>query len=267
MEPIAALPLLRSSPPVDTTPCPASPRVKSVCFKRASNRWSTLLTKTKSRIGYHYGMHTRLGEANYAAFVKYAEAKYKTAYIRAFTPVSGVLCCNGKLDGGGCPKKSISCVDCEGELEKLHLDHTYDAARICKVWSKALPANPKAWDDGICGPLVAHLLFGTEDHIMAQCSTRPVWSKQLIFRCGNVHSAEGQHAGDFCHDVVNQARRRRGAEPMRISSPSGNEWADRTGRESIGRVDVSRDPRVASQAASRGPARVTQRCSWMRRRR
>ena len=48
--------------------------------------------------------------------------------------------------------KRISSIECEGQLEKLHLDHTYDVACICKVWSEALLANPKAWDEGICGP-------------------------------------------------------------------------------------------------------------------
>jgi hypothetical protein len=182
--------------------------VKSVCFNRASNRWSTLFTRTKSCIGHKYSTRKRLGEAHWATFVKYVEAKYTTAFVHAFTPVSGVLCCNGKLDGGECPKKlqvdleSISSIECEGELEKLHLDHTYDVARICKVWSKTLPAGAKAWDEGICGPLIAHLLFGTKDHIVAQCSTRPIWHTQLIFCCGNVHSVKGQHAGGYCHDVV-----------------------------------------------------------------
>ena len=105
MEPVEVLPLLGSSQPVDTTSCPASPRVKSVCFKRASNRWSTLLTKTKSRIAHKHGMRKRLGEAHWAAFVKYAEAEYKTSFVRMFTPVSGELCCEGKLDGGPCPKR------------------------------------------------------------------------------------------------------------------------------------------------------------------
>ena len=207
MEPIESLPLLGSSPPRDTKPCPASPRVKSICFKRASNRWSTLLTKTKSRIGHKYGMRKRLGEANWEAFVKYVEAEYKTTFMRAFTPTSGVLCCNGKLDGSSCPKKldlkRISSIECEGQLEKLHLDHTYDVACICKVWREALSANPKAWDEGICAPLEAHLLFGTEDHVVAQCSTRAIWRKQLVFRCGNMHGANGQHVSDVCHDVVN----------------------------------------------------------------
>ena len=79
--------------------------MKSICFKRASNRWSTLLTKTKSRIGHKYGMRKRLGEANWAAFAKYVEAEYKTAFMRAFTPILRILCCSGKLNGGSCPKK------------------------------------------------------------------------------------------------------------------------------------------------------------------
>ena len=83
------------------------------------------------------------------------------------------------------------------------MDHTHDVKRICEVWSKALPEEPRSWDDGICGPLVAHLLFGTEDHVLAQCSARPVWRKQIVVRCGNVRGVEGQHADDFCHDVAN----------------------------------------------------------------
>ena len=191
------------------TACPASHRVKSVCRKRASQRWSKLLTQAESRIAHDCGMRKRLGEINWAEFVQYAEAEFKDQFFDAFTPTSGVLCCNGKLDGGACPKrqivdlKMISSVQCEEELAKLHLDHTYDVASICKAWSKALPEEPDAWDDGVCGPLVAHLLFGTEDHMMAKCDPRPIWRKQLIFRCGNVSGVEGQRAADFCHDVIN----------------------------------------------------------------
>ena len=52
--------------------CPARIEVKRVCWERASKRWSALLTQTKSRIGHNCGMRKRLGEANWAAFVKYA---------------------------------------------------------------------------------------------------------------------------------------------------------------------------------------------------
>ena len=207
MERKEALPLLgfRRKPPKWV--CPASTAVRKVCRSRASKRWSTLLTQTKSRIGAKCGMRQRLGEANWAAFVKYAEAEHKAAFFRALTPASGVLCCEGKLDGTPCPKaesvdlKRASVAECEERLSKLHMDHTHDVKHICEVWSKALPANPKAWDEGICGPLVAHLLFGTEDHLLAQCSARPIWRRQICFRCGSVRGVEGQHAGDFCHDL------------------------------------------------------------------
>ena len=52
------------------------------------------------RIGAKCGQ--RLGEANWAAFVKYAEGEHKEAFFRALTPASGVLCCEGKLDGAPC---------------------------------------------------------------------------------------------------------------------------------------------------------------------
>ena len=43
------------------------------------------------------------------------------------------------------------------------MDHTHDAAHICQTWSDALPEKPKSWDDGLCGPLIAHLLFSVEE--------------------------------------------------------------------------------------------------------
>jgi hypothetical protein len=190
-------------------PCPASAGVVKVCRERASKRWSALLTQAKSRIGFKFGMRKRLGGVHWAAFVKYAESRHKAAFFRALTPPSGVLCCEGRLDGGPCPKrlqldlKSVSIHECGEALPALHLDHTHDVNRICRVWSDALPAEPRSWDDGVCGPLVAHLLFGTEDHVVAQCSARPLWRRQLLLRCGNVRGVAGQDADTFCHDVAN----------------------------------------------------------------
>ena len=83
------------------------------------------------------------------------------------------------------------------------MDHTHDLKRICKVWSNALPEHPSSWDDGICGPLLAHLLFGTEDHLLSHYSSRSVWRRQIVFRCGNVNGISGQCTDDFCHDVAN----------------------------------------------------------------
>lgn len=207
MERREALPLLGFRRKAAKEACPASAAVKKVCRVRASKRWSALLTQAKSRIGFKCGMRARLGEAHWAAFVKYAEAEHKPAFLRALTPASGVLCCEGKLDGTPCPKavsvdlRRVTVAECEEELPRLHMDHTHDVKHICEVWSQALPANPTAWDEGICGPLVAHLLFGTEDHVLTQCSARAVWRRQISFRCGSVRGVEGQRAADFCHDL------------------------------------------------------------------
>jgi hypothetical protein len=205
--------------------CPASHVVKQLCRDRASRRWSALLTHTMGgsmggSMGRFMGgwsalltqtksgMRKRLGEINWAAFVRYAEAEHKDAFFRAFTPVSGVLRCEGKISGAPCPKaiRVDLCVttshECGDALPGLHLDHSYDAKHVCEVWSEALPDDPVSWDDGLCGALVAHLLFGVEGHVLAQCSTRPIWQPRLTFRCGDVKGVKGQHAAGFCHDVA-----------------------------------------------------------------
>ena len=202
------LPLLGFRRKKSKATCPAPKKVKAVCRDRASKRWSALLTLTHSRIGFKCGMRARLGEAHWAAFVKYAKSEHKEAFFRALTPASGEVCCEGRLDGTPCPKAArvdlttVSPVQCGHELPKLHLDHTHDVQHICQLWSEALPEHPRSWDDGLCGPLVAHLLFGTEDHMLAQCSDRPLWRKQVVVRCGNKRGVKGQRAGDFCHDVA-----------------------------------------------------------------
>ena len=82
------------------------------------------------------------------------------------------------------------------------MDHKHDVAHICDVWSRALPAEPRTWDDGVCGTLVAHLLFGSEDHVLTVCTTRDIWGKQITVRCGNIRG-EKQPADYFCHDLSN----------------------------------------------------------------
>eukprot|EP00964_Phaeocystis_antarctica_P133995 scaffold98229_cov76-Phaeocystis_antarctica.AAC.4 len=208
MERAEALPLLgfrRRAPHA----CPASAAVQRVCRERASKRWSALLTQTKSRIRHRCGMRKRLGEVHWAAFVRYAETEHKAKFFRALAPASGELRCEGKLDGTPCPNgaridlRQVSSIECGAAPPGLHMDHTYDVQHICAIWSRALPVAPSSWDDGICGALVAQLLFGTEDHVLAQCSTRRVWRRQILLRCGNTRgSIEPQHADEFCHDVA-----------------------------------------------------------------
>jgi hypothetical protein len=188
--------------------CRAPKEIQALCRNRATKRWSTLLTQNKSRIGYKCGMRKRLGEIHWAAFVKYAKAKHKEAFCRALTPASGVLRCEGSIEGTPCPKgfciglKSLSVDECGNELPGLHMDHTHDIKHVCRIWSQALHEHPQSSDDGVCGPLVAHLLFGVEDHVIAQCSDRPIWRKQVVPRCGDKRSVEGQRADDFCHDIA-----------------------------------------------------------------
>ena len=125
-------------------------RCPSVCRTRASNRWNALLTQAKSRIGHRRGMHKRLGEAHWAAFVKYAEAEHKAQFFLALLPATGVLCCEGKLDGTPCPKQvqidlcHTSSAACAEALGGLHMDHTHDVQHICKMWSLALPKEPRS---------------------------------------------------------------------------------------------------------------------------
>lgn len=179
--------------------------IRQLCRRRASKRWSALLTQTRSRIGHHFGMRQRLGDTHWDAFVRYAETYHKHAFLRALIPPNAVLCCVGKLDGTPCSKhldlsRDLATVKCN--LESYHMDHTHDAAHICQTWSHALPENPKSWDDGLCGPLIAQLLFGVEDHPMSDVDTNPLWKKQIVLRCGNKKNVHGQRAADFCHDVA-----------------------------------------------------------------
>jgi len=182
------------------------PHIRALCRARALKRWSALLTQSKSRIGAN--IRQRLGDANWQAFVHYAEVNYKELFVEALMPHCSRLCCSGKIGGTPCPNnahidlQSVTAAELGTLLPAFHMDHTYDVAHICDVWSCALPPHPASWDDGICGALVAHLLFGTEDHVLTACSTRAIWRKQIHVRCGNTHGAH-QRASDFCHDLSN----------------------------------------------------------------
>lgn len=180
--------------------------IRKLCRHRASKRWSALLTQTRSRIGHHFGMRARLGEANWEAFVRYAVTHHKAAFLLALLPANGVVCCAGKIDGTPCPHAATlaltNLADVTHRLETFHMDHTHDAAHVCQVWSDALPPDPKAWDDGLCGPLIAQLLFGIHDHPMADIDPNPLWKAQLVVRCGNRKGAANQRATHFCHDVA-----------------------------------------------------------------
>ena len=98
------------------------------------------------------------------------------------------------------PPRLTNLAEATHRLENFHMDHTHDAAHICQVWSDALPLEPTSWDEGICGGLLAQLLFGVDDHPMADVDAR--WKRQIVIRCGNRKGVRGQRASDFCHDLA-----------------------------------------------------------------
>ena len=184
--------------------------IRKLCRHRASKRWSSLLTQTCSRIGHDFGMRERLGDAHWRAFVGYAVKHHKGAFLNALVSPDATLRCAGKLvpHAPATPCMRQLCLataplsEVQRRLANFHMDHTHDAALICQVWSDALPAAPRAWDDGVCGPLVAQLLFGVRDHPMADVDPNPLWKAQLVIRCGNKRGVKGQRAFQFCHDVA-----------------------------------------------------------------
>ena len=113
-------------------------------------------------------MRKRLGEAHWHAFVRYAAKHHKRAFLDALLPPNAALCCAGKLArrtfAAPTPCTRTLCLattplaEVRRRLASFHMDHTYDVSHICDVWSRALPPNPLSWDDGVCGPLIAHLL-------------------------------------------------------------------------------------------------------------
>ena len=212
--------------------------IRKLCRHRASKRWSSLLTQTCSRIGHDFGMRERLGEANWRAFVRYAVRHHKGAFLNALIPPDATLRCAGKLTAPHAPTTPCTRQLClataplsevERRLANFHMDHTHDAALICQVWSDALPANPEAWDDGVCGPLVAQLLFGVRDHPMADVDPNPLWKAQLVIRCGNKRGVKGQRAFQFCHDVAHaHYTHPLTVEDLRLGTAAGHETDETT---------------------------------------
>ena len=75
--------------------------------------------------------------------------------------------CVGSRDGAPCPagfEVDLLAPEAYDRLERLHLDHEQDVRIACDLWQRALPATaPAAWDDGVDGGLLCHLLFGVDD--------------------------------------------------------------------------------------------------------
>jgi len=157
--------------------------------KRAQQRWSALLT----RIAKH--VRAALGDVLWADFVAHAEVHYKEKFVRAFRAPR--LRCVGPPRGGRCPRRfkvDLTSPSAYGTLGELHLDHEQDVLITCDMWARALAALPHglgAWDDGVDGGLLCHLLFGV-------CDDALHGGAMVRFRCGPAHGPSSAH---HCHQL------------------------------------------------------------------
>ena len=138
-------------------------------------------------------MRPALGHAHWATFLAHVTEHYKPAFFAAFVPPSHTLCCVGRASEP-CPHRLEVRVDSRAaaaQLKYLHLDHEQDVQITCDMWKNALPPTPSAWNDGINGGLLCHLLFGVS-HDPVQHGPA-----MLRFRCGP--SGLGNDAGYCAH--------------------------------------------------------------------
>ena len=151
--------------------------------RRAGQRWSALVTAPSSRIARI--MRPVLDEACWAAFVAHANAHYRATFLAAFN--GPLLRCVGRVGGAPCPRDAAVDLAAPGAancLAHLHLDHEQDLQITCDMWKAALPPSPAAWDDGINGPLLCHLLFGVRND--------PRHGAAMVrFRCGPLGLGSG----------------------------------------------------------------------------
>ena len=67
--------------------------------RRAKNRWSAL----EHRVGVKNGLKKFLGAEKWCQFIAAARDTHQEAFLRAFVPENGRLCCVGDIDGTACP--------------------------------------------------------------------------------------------------------------------------------------------------------------------
>ena len=152
---------------------------RQMCRRRASQRWSALLTANGSRLA-HNGIRARLGECLWSDFVGYAERHYRDDWDALFEPKSLMLARVG-VDERPCPR--AFCVDLRFDwaverLSRLHLDHRYDLCLVCAAWLRAMPIGPmRTWHDGVYAAVVCQLLFG----VTARNGLRAC----VVLRCGH----------------------------------------------------------------------------------
>ena len=136
-------------------------RWQTLARKRGIQRWSSLLSAKSSRLAKTQGMRQFLGERCWCDFVKHATTHYREAFLQAFTPQDGVLCCKGPLQSicgsiCACPQSfrvDVRQLASSNSLQRdiatsrrklLHVDHTYNEQHISDTWkSLSTPSRPR----------------------------------------------------------------------------------------------------------------------------
>lgn len=157
--------------------------------KRGLQRWTVLLTATKSRIGFHNGMRAFLVPALWEDFVSYATSQWKTALLDRFTK---------PMHGSRCPfDYAVNPADRDHLklMSGLHLDHCYELTMICDVCKQALGPSPTTWYANVNRDFLCHLLFGLQD------DSSYGWRANLIFRCGRPKGTIAGDKVDYCHNT------------------------------------------------------------------
>ena len=155
--------------------------------KRASQRWSALVSQHRSRLGQEMGMRMVLGGDVWNDFVAYATANWKSLFVDAF--VHARLACTGCPDGSPCPLSyhlDRATAISGASLARLHLDHVIPVECVCRLWKQCvvtLPLHQRAqWHTVIDRDLVCHLLFGMTQ--LKNSGGHRLSAPNLVLRCG-----------------------------------------------------------------------------------
>ncbi len=171
--------------------------------KRATQRFTSFVTATNSRLANDREMRCFLGESNWLQFCKFS-SRWRKKWKKRFR--SEMKCC-GTMKGKPCPYKYGAVPSTQAGLQKLsglHLDHRIEVVEICKAWKLAVGSSPKTWHEGIDKELLCHLLFGIEEHPRYLSTKRDLWKANLFFRCGNRNDRRRQNGQVFCHDTFSR---------------------------------------------------------------
>ena len=169
--------------------------------KRATQRFTSLVTAKKSRLAEEQGMREHLGKKTWKQFCVDAEA-YRLQWKARFG--RRMECC-GNLQGKPCPHRIVVDPRCSlNALGGLHLDHSIEVVTICRAWRQAVGSNPATWHQGIDKEYLLHLLFGLEVHKNFQNTGDMKWNANIHFRCGNTNNRKEHQLRDrkFCHDTA-----------------------------------------------------------------